>query len=140
MPIDERELSPEGKAILDASRDSIPKSMALGIVGAILGGVVGWFVCTWLAHQGFYALALPGATIGLGFGALSKRPMILGGILCAIAALIVGVAWEGVNRPFIADESFSFFLANLQDLKPATMLFIGLGVVFAFWFGRGRSV
>lgn len=138
MPIDERELSAEGKAILDASRDSVAKSMALGIVGAILGGVVGWLACTWLAQQGFYALALPGAAIGLGYGALSKRPMIAGGLLCAVAALAVGITWEGLNRPFIADESFSFFLAHLQDLKPVSMLFIGLGVVFAFWFGRGR--
>ena len=138
MSIDERNLSPEGRAILDASRGSAATSWALGIVGAVLGGVAGWFICGWLAQQGFYALALPGAAIGLGFSGLARRPMVAGGVFCAVAAILVGIAWEGFHRPFNADESFSYFLSHLQDLTPVTFLFIGLGGVFAFWFGRGR--
>ena len=41
MSIDERELSPEGKAILDASRDSIGLTWAKGVLGAALGAVLG---------------------------------------------------------------------------------------------------
>ncbi|MCE5268685.1 MAG: hypothetical protein LLG00_12445 [Planctomycetaceae bacterium] len=30
----------------------------LGTLGALLGGVVGCFVCIWVAEQGFYAVML----------------------------------------------------------------------------------
>ena len=136
MPIDERELSPEGKAILDASRDSIAKSWCLGIVGAALGGVLGWFAFGWLVSQGFYALALPGAAVGLGFGALARRPMIAGGIFCAIVALVLSLAceWRFFANLLTLDE----FLRDLPNETPMTWIFLGLGTVFGFWFGRGR--
>ena len=139
MPIDERELSPEGKAILDASRDSIAKSWCLGIVGAALGAVLGWFAFGWAYSQGFYALALPGATVGLGFAALTRRPMIAGGIFCAVAAFCLMVLCEWHHRPFASDGSLAYFVTHLHELSSQmTWIFLGLGTVFGFWFGRGR--
>ena len=139
MSIDERELSPEGKAILRASRDPIGKSWALGIVGAILGGVAGWFIYAWIYSQGFYALAFPGAAVGLGFSALARRQMIAGGIFCAIAAFFLMVACEWSHSPFLDDGSFVYFLTHLHKVdNQMTMVLIGLGVALAFWFGRGR--
>ncbi|NJN05747.1 MAG: hypothetical protein HC814_04360 [Rhodobacteraceae bacterium] len=45
---------------------SIPDSanLARGLIGAVLGGVVGWFAFFWIANQGFYMLALPGGLLG----------------------------------------------------------------------------
>ena len=139
MSIDERDLSPEGKAILDASRDSIGISWVKGIVGAILGALAGWFIFGWALSQGFYALALPGALVGLGFGALSRRSMIAGGVFCAVVAFCLMVLCEWNSSPFTADNSLSYFIAHLHQLdSQMTWLFMAVGVVLAFWFGRGR--
>jgi len=139
MPINESELSDEGKAILDASRDSIGLSWVKGIVGAFLGAIVGWFIYGWAYSQGFYALALPGALVGLGFGALSRRSMIAGGVFCAVVAFVLMVLCEWNTSPFSADDSLGYFVTHLHQLdSQMTWLFMALGVVFAFWFGRGR--
>ena len=115
------------------------KSWALGIVGAIIGGVAGWFIYFWIASMGFYALALPGALVGLGFGALSRRHMISGGVFCAVVAFFLTAACEWRYSPFSTDESYSYFLTHIHQVdSPMTLLLIVLGVVFAFWFGRGR--
>jgi len=139
MPMNENELSDEGKAILDASRDSIGISWAKGIFGALLGAVAGWFIHNWAYSQGFYALALPGATVGLGFAALSRRPMIVGGVFCAVVSFFLMAACEWNNSPFTDDNSFTYFLTNIHQVdSQMTLMLIGVGVLMAFWFGRGR--
>ena len=35
-------------------------NLALGLAGAEMGGVLGYFAFDWLAQQGFFAAALPG--------------------------------------------------------------------------------
>lgn len=114
------------------------KAWGLGVVGATLAAVVGWFVFGWLFNEGFYALALPGALIGFGFGLLSKRTMVDGGIFCAILAALLMIFCEWHHRPFIADGSLSYFLTHLHETEFTTKLMFVLGVVFAFWFGKGR--
>lgn len=139
MPINENELSDEGKAILDASRDSIGVSWAKGIFGAFLGAVAGWFIFRWAYSQGFYALALPGALVGLGFGALSRRSMIAGGVFCAVAAFFLMVLCEWNTSPFSADNSLTYFITHLHQLdSQMTWVFMAVGSALAFWFGRGR--
>jgi hypothetical protein len=131
-------MSIEEKVIKDRLNTSQIQSWGLGIVGAFVGGVAGWLLCSLMHQNGFYALALPGAGIGLGFALLSKRPMISGGVFCAVAAFAVSIFWEGINRPFVVDDSLSYFFANLHELTPPTWLFVGLGTVLAYWFGQGR--
>ena len=138
--MDEKNLSEAGKAILDASRDSIAVSFARGIVGAAIGGVIGWFAFEWLWHQQqLYALALPGALVGLGFGLLSRRSMLLGGLFCAVAGLGLMLVCEWKRAPFADDKSLVYFLTHLQHLnRQATYLLLAAGTAFAFWFGKGR--
>lgn len=139
MPIDERELSEEGKAILNASQTSVGTSWALGVIGALLGGAAGWFIYGWLFSQGYYALALPGAAVGLGFSALARRPMIAGGAFCAVVAFFLMAACEWKDSAFLADDSYLYFLTHIHEVdSPATLGFMALGVAFAFWFGKGR--
>lgn len=128
-----------GDGIHSAGGQPVIKAWCLGIVGAVVGGVVGWFVFAFLVSQGFYALALPGALVGLGFGGLSRRPMIAGGIFCAIVAVALMVFCEWHHWPMIEDESLGFFLTHLHDLRFMTWLFLGIGAICAFWFGRGRD-
>jgi hypothetical protein len=114
-------------------------SVALGLIGAVIGGAFGYLGFFWIARQGFYALILPGTLMGLGCGLLSRRKMLVLGIVCAVGALALGVFAEWRFAPFIADRGFGYFLTHLHQLRPVTLILIGLGGVLGFWFGQGRE-
>ena len=57
-------------------------SASLGLAGAVAGGAIGYFVFMWMARQGFYAMILPGALLGLGCGLASRRRSAVLGIAC----------------------------------------------------------
>ena len=92
-----------------------------------------------LAGWGFYAIVLPGAAIGLGCGALSRGKSNVLGTLCGLLGAAMGIFTEWRTPPFAANDSLRFFLAHLHQLPNITLVLIGLGVVFAFWFGRGHE-
>jgi hypothetical protein len=109
-----------------------------GIIGGILGGVVGFFVFQWLARRGLYGMMIPGAGIGLGAGLAARGKSVLLGVICAAAAVGLSLVAEWAVFPFIKDKSLSFFLAHLYQLRPLTLIMMGLGSAFAFWLGQGR--
>ena len=39
------------------------RSNLLALAGAVGGGLIGYFIFMWLAHQGFYGLILPGGLL-----------------------------------------------------------------------------
>ena len=109
-----------------------------GLTGALIGGAVGWLAFHLLLGSGLYGLALPGAAVGFGCGRLSgghSKPL---GILCCVIALLLGLLLEWQYFPFIADDSLSYFLAHIHELKPWTLLMIALGTVCGYWLGTGR--
>ncbi|MCE9544377.1 MAG: hypothetical protein K8T25_02485 [Planctomycetia bacterium] len=110
-----------------------------GLAGGIVGAVLGYFVFRWIAGQGFYALAVPGTLLGLGWGLASRHRSNFDAAICGILALGLGVFSEWKFAPFIADGSFSFFLKHLHQLKPITWIMIGVGVAAAVWLGAGRG-
>lgn len=109
-----------------------------GICGAIVGGALGYFGFEWITTMGFYSLVLPGALLGLGFGLAAQQRNLAFGIICAIAALALGLFSEWSCFPFNADNSFSYFLAHMNQLKPLTWIMLAIGSLMAFWFGKGR--
>lgn len=113
-------------------------SIPLALLGAGLGGLVGYFAFGWLARQGLYAVALPGALLGAGFGLLFRRRSIPLSVCCGVAALALGIFSEWSYFPFIADQSFGYFLAHLHLLPPIKLLMLILGGVFGYWFSLGR--
>ena len=115
------------------------RDVALGAVGGLLGGCLGFFGFSLIAREGFYAIALPGALVGLGCGCLSGRKSLFLSILCAVLGLLVGIVVEWRFAPFAKDEGFSFFLLHLHKLSRVTQILISLGALLAFWFGRGRE-
>jgi hypothetical protein len=115
------------------------KNWGLAITGALVGGVVGQFVFELLLGQGFYVLALPGAFVGWGASFSSRRRNVRVGVFSAVCALIVSIYSEWDAQPFVANESFSYFVTHLYQLKPFTLLMIVLGVVFGFSLGAGRD-
>jgi hypothetical protein len=114
------------------------QAIALGLLGAIIGGTVGYFVFIWIAHQGFYALMLPGLLLGEGAGLLARRRSVALGITAAVLAIFLGLFSEWKIAPFAADPSFAYFLAHVQDLKPLTLIFVALGAFLAYRGAAGR--
>jgi Ni/Fe-hydrogenase subunit HybB-like protein len=112
--------------------------LALGLLAAFAGGLVGHFAFLWIARQGFYALALPGALAGLGCGLVSKQNCFPVAFACGGWALALGIFSEWRFAPFTKDAGLGYFLTHLQDLRPTTLMMILLGGVFGFWFALGR--
>lgn len=109
--------------------------IALGIVGAIIGAVLGGFLFQLAYGQGFYMLALPGALIGIGCGMMSRRTSVALAIFCALLAAVVTMYLEWTCY----DESFNDFISTLDGLPQMTWIMLVLGVLFAGWFGLGRE-
>src|SRR5205823_7596552 len=115
-------------------------SHLLGLIGAIIGGVLGFYTFDWLEGHGFYGLAIPGAFLGLGCGLLSQHSSITRGILCAVAALGLSLFTEWKFHHFLVDSSFSYMLAHLTDKSPVTLLMMAIGTIIAFWVGKDAGI
>jgi hypothetical protein len=111
-------------------------STALGVIGGIAGGIFGVVLFFWIAKQGFYALVLPGAAVGLGCGLLARHKSALRGVACAFAALGLGLYTEWRFEPFVADDRFRYLVVHFYELKPITLIMIGLGVALAYYLGK----
>ncbi len=112
----------------------------LGVVGAVAGGVAGYFVFLWAGQQGFYAIVVPGAAVGLGCAALAKGESRGLGILCALLAVAAGLfsEWKISLDDDGNPASLGYFLAHLNELQPLTLILIALGAAFAYWLGKGQ--
>jgi hypothetical protein len=113
-------------------------SMVRGAAGAIVGGVVGYWLFFWLIQQGLYAMVLPGALVGLGFGLGARCRSVVAGIVCSVGAIALGVFLEWRFMPFVRDDSLGYFLAHLHQVNSVHLLMIALGGGFGGWFGVGR--
>ena len=114
-----------------------PQTIALGLLGAAIGGCVGYFAFFWAARQGFYALILPPALLGLTAGWFARCRSTPLAIVCALAGLALGLYTEWQRAPFIADKSFPYFLTHVHQLKPFTLLLLALGVFMCYRFALG---
>jgi hypothetical protein len=105
----------------------------LAVVGAIAGGILGFFAVGWLARQGLYSVLLPGAFVGigslLGKGCRGAAIPFLLGLLGVIAVYLA----EWHYFPFVRDGSLGFFVKHLSSLKPFTHLLAVAGGLIAFW-------
>ena len=113
--------------------------IARAIAGALVGAMVGYGLFAWLVQQGFYALAIPGAALGLGCGLSTRRRSLPTGVVCGVLAILLGLFMEWRFFPFVKDGSLSYFISQLGELKPVTLLMIALGGIFGAWFGMGRG-
>jgi hypothetical protein len=109
------------------------KGMLLGLLGAALGGLIGYCAFFWIAQQGFYALVLPGGLLGLGAGFWVRSRSIPLAIICGFLALALGLFAEWRIAPFVKDGSLAYFLAHAYQLKPITLIMILAGAFLGFW-------
>ena len=114
------------------------KNLIIGLAGAVAGGLLGYFVFFWAAHQGFYALILPGAAAGMGGGLFVRDKSVVRGIICGLLALAFGLVAEWHFAPFIANPGFGYFLTHVHELRPLTLIMIAAGAVFGFWLALGK--
>jgi hypothetical protein len=109
-----------------------------GLVGALVGGHLGFLLFWFLAKQGLYSSMVPGILLGMvaGFAARGRSQVL--GVICLVAAIPLTIFAEWFVFPFVKDDSFVFFLSNLHQLKPIKLIMMALGIAGAYWFGQGR--
>jgi hypothetical protein len=108
------------------------KRSMLVLIGAVAGGLVGYFGFLWIARQGFYALVLPGGLLGVGASLFAYRSTALC-FVCGLLALALGVLAEWQFAPFIRDGSFGYFVTHIHQLKLITLIMIAAGAFLGFW-------
>jgi hypothetical protein len=116
------------------------KNNLLVLAGAVAGGVLGYFVVRWLAHQGLYAMIVPGGLVGLGAGMAKSKSLAIP-IVCGVIALGAAMFTEWRVFPFAADDSLGYFLSHLTDLRSMTLIMFAVGTLLGFWipFRRGQD-
>jgi hypothetical protein len=102
------------------------------LAGAVIGGAIGYFAFFWIARQGFYGIILPGGLLGLGAGIVKNHSRWVA-VVCGALAAMLGLITEWQFRPFIKDETLTYFLAHLYELQPITLLLIALGGLIGFY-------
>jgi hypothetical protein len=112
-------------------------SNILGLIGAVGGGVLGYYIFLWLINQGFYGLMIPGALLGLGCSLLSQHRSQTRGLLCGVAGLVLGMYSEWCYKTFLPpNDGFVYMVTHIHEKQPVTLLMLALGAVFAYWLGK----
>lgn len=115
------------------------RTVALGLVGAVIGGAVGYFAFFWIARQGLYALILPPALLGFTAGVCARRRSTSLAIACGVAGLALGLLTEWRFAPFVADGSLLYFITHIHTLRPITLLMLALGAFLSYRLALGRD-
>jgi hypothetical protein len=108
------------------------KSTLLAIVGAIVGGILGYLAFEFFLHRGFYGMILPGGLLGFG-AAIGKVQSKWLALAFGFAALCLGLYTEWRFFPDPKGESLGHFLRHVTDRGPVTLLMIAAGGVLGFW-------
>jgi hypothetical protein len=108
------------------------KQTLLVLGGALAGGILGYWAFFWIAAQGFYGLILPGGLLGLGAGLGKPRALWLP-VACGLAATAIGLLAEWRFAPFSKNESLTYFLSHIHELKPITLIMIVAGGFVGFF-------
>lgn len=113
-------------------------SNVLGMVGAAIGGALGFYVFGLALGKGLYALVVPGGFLGIGCGLLARHPSVVRGYVCGVLGLGVGLFSEWWYRPFTEDKSLTYFLSHIQSLDGGSFTWgmLVLGTLVAYWLGR----
>jgi hypothetical protein len=113
-------------------------SNLLGLVGAALGGVAGFYVYRWVLNQGFIGGMIPGAFLGLGCSLLARHPSLARGIVCGVAGLLLGFFTDWYTT--ITQQTFWEYLLDMKSINQVILLTIAIGTFIAFWLGKDAGI
>lgn len=102
----------------------------VSLMGALMGGTLGYLGFFWLLGQGFFGLVLPGGLLGLGAGVVRNR----GGWVpwvCGLMALVLGFVAD--YRSLANPPELSEFLSRLLQRQPVTLLMLAVGTAIGFY-------
>jgi hypothetical protein len=111
----------------------------LGIVGAVVGGVVGYYLFRWIWHQGFYALIIPPALLGLAAGYGIGRRSQLFAVICGVAGFGLALFTEWKFYPFNADKSFLYFVTHFYLMKRVPLAMVAIGTFISYRLALGMD-
>ena len=113
-------------------------SNLLGLIGAALGGVAGFYVYRWILHQGFIGGMIPGAFLGLGCSLLARHPSIARGVVCGAAGLVLGFFTDWYTN--VTQDTFWEYLKDWKSINQVILLTIAIGTFIAFWLGKDAGL
>jgi hypothetical protein len=114
------------------------QAYAVPLAGAAVGGVIGFFLFGWILSTGFYALALPGALVGIGAGVCKNKSFVVA-VVCGVAALLLQLFCQFHNFTWPEDSSLGYFVSHIFQMSPITLLMIAAGTAMGFWFAMPRG-
>jgi hypothetical protein len=121
------------------SSSNMLRTLGLGFIGAAIGGWLGYQTFFWILAQGFYALAIPGATLGLGAGLCARRRSMPLALICGLAGLALGIYIEWQSFPFAQDQSLEFFVRHVHHLPSLKLVMLGIGAIAGAFLALGRD-
>jgi hypothetical protein len=109
-----------------------------GLTGAIFGGLAGYVLFAWLYQNGFYAIMVPGALLGIGAGLVAGGRSHWLPVICL--ALGIGLTlFSEWHVCYSRTWGLVFFVTNFfRLLPPVKLIMMTLGAACAYWFGHGR--
>ena len=113
-------------------------SNLLGLVGAALGGVAGFYVYRWILNQGLIGGMIPGAFLGLGCSLLARHPSVARGVVCGVAGLMLGLFTDWYTN--VTQDTFLEYLKDLKSINQVILLTIAIGTFIAFWLGKDAGL
>lgn len=113
-------------------------SWILGLLGAALGGLAGYFLFQYAWSYGYYAPVLSGGMVGVGAGLLGRHQSILRGLLCAIAGIVLGYYCDYRITLLPHFDTFLAYLAAFAKHSTSTNILTILGGLVAYWFGQSN--
>jgi len=110
-------------------------AVPLGLLGAIVGGLLGGYVVKLAYASNLYAIPLIGLTVGYGTILCARRGRsiiltVLAILVCLAASLLT--EWKFLYR--FRDPSLSYFISHITSLPGFKLLCHGAAAAIAGWF------
>jgi hypothetical protein len=113
-------------------------SNLLGLIGAALGGVAGFYTYRWVLNHGLIGGMIPGAFLGLGCSLLARHPSVSRGVVCGVAGLVLGFFTDWYTN--VTQQTFWEYLLDVKSINPVILLTIAIGTFIAFWLGKDAGM
>ena len=121
---------------------NLAKQIPLGVLGAMLGAVVGFFLFQFLTQQGLYLIVLPGALVGWGCAYAARSRSFVLAVIAIVVAIPATIVCEWKTDAYLCDDGKTLmgigeYVSRMVELRGWQLpVFVGLNGVIAFWLGR----